>query len=83
MILEIRSIDKNYKFASSGNDGRIRLWRLRISDLNGSCRIDPHKTLECQNQSVMSVRYSGDGKTLAATGGDKLVTLFDTVRDRS
>lgn len=30
----------------------------------------------------MSVRFSGNGKMVAATGGDKLVTLFDTVSEK-
>ena len=42
-------------------------------------RIEPDQAFEQQSQSVMAVRYSRDATFLVATGGDKLVNVYDVV----
>ena len=42
-------------------------------------RIESLQVFERQSQSVMAIRFSRDATYLVATGGDKLVTVYDVV----
>ena len=57
--------------ASGGDDGAIRFWRVATGELL--------KTIETEADSIDSVAYSPDGKTLVSTGdhGGNNMRLWD------
>jgi WD40 repeat protein len=69
----VKGCDPNV-FASAGNDGRVRLWRV-VEQPDGA-RLEPQLTFEGSESAVLSVTFSPDGGLIAAGDSDGKLHLW-------
>lgn len=67
------ALNCEYRFASCGRDGFLKVWYLVVGSTNS---LVCHKSLVAHQSAAMCVRYSGHGRFIATSGGDKTCKVW-------